>query len=461
MRIRKYDFDYGRRVLMEKAVKGLAGTGVLAPVWPMVGNTADVSKSYPDELLSIDTYTKGKIKPGDVITAANVETVKHLLDPIAYDQVKNMGRRINIVQSQQDVTKMFPHEYLEATLKNTGRAKTTEDGNIWTDGDPQKPWIGGNPFPDPKNGFEAVANITLAWGRHSYSQYAIRDWDISPSGESSYQYDFVWAELNVTARPDGSVFQDRKDLLRLNSIWFTAPNDTKGSSFLNTWYYDQRKFPDLHGYFPAFKRVRQFPTNQRFEPLVPGITLFLSDGWGSGDPLLTWGNYRIVGRQPFLASVSSKNFTGGYHDNWERPVHGGPKGQTFFDTYAELVPEVLVIEADPVGYPRAPVSRRRIWIDVRNSMFVAYVTFDRRGNVWKSVEPAYAQYSNDRQTVLDGKHPAWSFTHVQIFDAQVKRMSRFVQAKQIAGGYPSKWSEKGEDVYNRYLTTLAIQRLGT
>ncbi|MGH8516337.1 MAG: DUF1329 domain-containing protein [Panacagrimonas sp.] len=461
MRIRKYDFDYGRRVMMEKTLRGIAGTGVLAPVWPLVGNTADVSKAYPDELLSIDTYTKGKIKPGDVITAANVEVVKDLLDPIAYDQVRNMGRRIHIVQSQQDVTKMFPHEYLEATLRNTGRAKTRADGNIWTDGDPTKPWIGGNPFPDPKNGFEAVANITLAWGRHSYSQYAIRDWDISPSGENSYQYDFVWAELNVTARPDGTVFQDRKDLLRLNSIWFTAPNYTKGSSFLNTWYYDQRKFPDLHGYFPAFKRVRQFPTNQRFEPLVPGITLFLSDGWGSGDPLLTWGNYRIVGRQPFLASVSSKNFMGGYHENWERPVHGGAKGQTFFDTYAELVPEVLVIEADPVGYPRAPVSRRRIWIDVRNSMFVAYVTFDRRGKVWKSVEPAYAQYSNDRQTVLDGKHPAWSFTHVQIFDAQVKRMSRFVQARQIAGGYTSKWSEKGEDVYNRYLTTLAIQRLGT
>ena len=460
MRIRKYDFDYGRRQLLERAGHGAAAAGVLSPLWPVIGHSADVTKAYPDELLSIEMYTKGKVKPGDVITADNVEIVKDLLDPIAYKQVKTMGRRINIVESTRDVTKLFPHEYLQATLKNQGRAKLGPDGNVWTDGEPGKPWIGGNPFPEPKTGYEAIANITLSWGRHAYSQYAVRDWDISPSGDVSYQYDFVWSELNVTARPDGTVFRDMSDKLRLNSIWFTAPNDTKGSSFLNIWYYDQRKFPDLYGYFPAFKRVRQFPTNQRFEPLVPGITLFLSDGWGSGDPLLTWGNYKIIGRQPFLAAVSGQNFMGGYHENWERPVHGGAKGKTFFDTYAELVPEVLVVEAEPTGYPRAPVSKRRVWIDIRNSMFVAYITFDRRGEVWKSVEPAYAQYSNDKQTIMDGHHPAWSFTHVQIYDAQVNRMSRFVQAKEIAGGYPSKWSEEGEDVYHKYLTTQAIQRLG-
>lgn len=47
MRIRKYDFDYGRRMLLEKSIKGVAGAGVLAPLWPLVGNTADVSKAYP------------------------------------------------------------------------------------------------------------------------------------------------------------------------------------------------------------------------------------------------------------------------------------------------------------------------------------------------------------------------------------------------------------------------------
>jgi hypothetical protein len=102
-----------------------------------------------------------------------------------------------------------------------------------------------------------------------------------------------------------------------------------------------------------------------------------------------------------------------------------------------------------------------MWIDVRNGMFVGYNTYDRRGQIWKSVEPAFAQYSNDRMTVLDGNHPAWSWTHVHIHDVQVNRMSRFVQARQIAGGYTDKYAADGEDVYNKFLTVQAIQRLGS
>ncbi|MBL6616274.1 MAG: DUF1329 domain-containing protein, partial [Reyranella sp.] len=292
MRIKKYDFNYGRRMLMEKVARGVSTAGVLAPLWPLIGESADVTKAYPDELLSIEALTKGKIKPGDVVTADNVDVVKDMLDPIVYQQVKTMGRRLNIVESTKDATKLFPHKYLMASLKNKGRAKMDADGNTWTDDG--SPWIGGLAYAEPKTGLEAMANLTLSWGRHDYTQYPIPTWSIGPDGNVAYKYDFVWAELQVTGRPDGTVFQGKKDLCRYQSVWFTSPQDTAGSSFLNVWYADQRKFPDLYGYLPAFKRVRQFPTNQRFEPLVPGVTLFLSDAWAAGDPLLTWGNYKII-----------------------------------------------------------------------------------------------------------------------------------------------------------------------
>lgn len=459
MRIKKYDFDYGRRMLLQKAALG-ASAGVLAPLWPTIGHSADdTSKAYPEELLHIEAYTKGKIKPGDVVTAENVEYVKDLLDPVAYMHVKTMGRRIHIVESTRDVTKLFPHEFLQGTLKNQGKARIGPDGNVYDEAG--NPWGAGMPFPDPKDGLEATANLTLSWGRHDYSQYAVRDWDIAPDGSLAYQYDFVWAELNTTARNDGQIWGGKKDLLRYQSVWFTSPQDTAGSSFLNIWNYDQRKFPDLYGYLPAFRRVRQFPTNQRFEPLVPGITLFLSDAWAAGDPMLTWGNYKIVERKPMLGVIGGRNFMGGYHDNYERPVHGGPKGQTFHDVWMELIPECLVVDAEPVGYPRAPVGKKRTWIDVRNGMYVAYNTYDRRGEIWKTFEPHYAQYSNDKMTVMDGKHPAWSWVGVLSHDLQANRMSRFVQARQVAGGYQSGYDTKGEDVYNKYLTVQAITRLGT
>lgn len=461
MRIRKYDFNYGRRMLLEKGAQA-AAAGVLAPLWSVIPKAdADITKAYPDELLSIDMYTKGKIKPGDVLTENNVDVVKDLLDPITYDQVKTMGRKINIVESTRDVTKLMPYQYLDATLKHKGNAVFGPDGNVWnkTAG---TPWNGGNPFPDAKTGVEAMANVTMSWGRHNYSQYAIAGKSLAPDGSADYVNDYVWVELNATARPDGTIWQNRSDILRFQSVWFTAPNDVAGTSFLNTWYYDQRKFPDLYGYLPAFKRVRQFPTNQRFEPLLPGMTFFLSDAWAAGDPMLTWGNYKIVGRQPMLGAFSSQNFRGGYDPNWQRGEHGGPKGKTFYNSWFELIPECIVIETEPTGYPRAPVGKRKIWFDVRSGMWPTAVSFDRRGQVWKQWEAGFAQYSNEHMTIKDATdgHPVWSWTYVHSYDAQAQRMTLLEQAKQVTGGYQSTWWEGNIDVYNKYLTVGAIQRLG-
>lgn len=456
MRIRKYDYDFSRRVFLQKLAAGGGAAGVLSPLWPAVAGNGDLSKAYPDELQSIELYTKGALKPGDFVTADNVEHVRSLIDDGLYHQIKNMKRRVKLAATTRDIAKLFPHEYLEATIKNRGMAVIDASGNVMTkDG---RPWIGGNPFPDNEDGFKAMANMTLSWGRHNFSRYAIKDWEISPQGDTSYQYDFVWCEMNTTARVDGSIWQNRSDLLRLQSVWFTAPNDTKGSSFLNTWYYDQRKFPELHGYFPAFKRVRQFPTNQRFEPLVPGATFFLSDIWSSGDPLLTWGNYRVVARQPCLAAVS-ENWTGGRDPNWARAVHGGPKGQSFFDTTMELVPEAVVVEAEPTGYPRAPVSKKRVWLDARTGMFTRYQSYDRRGQLWKSWELASGQFVDGNAKFMDGAHPAWSWLHVINQDMQTGRISRFYHAKETTGGYKTSFVEE-EGAYNKYLTTQALFRLG-
>jgi len=86
MHLKKYDHDYSRRYFLEQLSRGVIGAGVLAPLWPLIGHSAEIDKAYPEELLSIEAYTKGAVKPGDVITADNVEVVKDLLDPITYGQ---------------------------------------------------------------------------------------------------------------------------------------------------------------------------------------------------------------------------------------------------------------------------------------------------------------------------------------------------------------------------------------
>lgn len=455
MHIRKYGFDFGRRAFLAKTGV-MAGAGVLAPLWPMIAHAADISKAYPDELLLIEAYTKGKVSTGDTITAVNVDLVKDLLTPIAYKEIKEMGRRIRIVPTTRDVTRMFPVDYLEATLRNRGKALLDAAGNVVTaDG---KPWIGGNPFPDAKNGAEAFANLTISWGRHNNAVYAIRDFDIGPDGKVGYQYDFAWVEENTIGRVGEAspYWEGHEDKLRYQTVLFTGPSDVRGTAYLSTWFADQRKFPNLVGYVPAFKRVRKFPTNQRFEPLVAGITIYLSDAWAAGDPMLTWGNFKLVERRPMLGAVSENWHA--EHPNWEPPVHGGPEGKTFFDVNMELCPECLVVEAEPVGYPRAPVGKKRVWIDARNMTYIGCHTYDRRGELFKSFEPAFSFYEKGDQRVMTGKHTAWTWTGVHSHDVQTNRMSRFNQVKGIAGGIAS--SRNADGIYEKYLTEQAIRRLG-
>ncbi|WP_420465507.1 DUF1329 domain-containing protein [Panacagrimonas sp.] len=457
MRIRKYDFDYSRRVFMDKVAKGAAG-GVLAPLWPTIANSGEVTKAYPDELLSIEMYTKGKIKPGDIISVDNVEVVKDLLDPICFKQVKEMGRKIKIREAPQDATTMFNHRYLELTLKNQGRAKFDATGNLWMDGKEGQLWDGGLPFPDAQTAQEACSNISNNWGRHDYSQYPIPCWSVNPDGHIAYKQNLIWFELQTTGRNDGQVFKGLKDLLRLNTALFTGSNDVKGSSFLSVWYYDQRKFPDLYGYFPAFKRVRQFPTNQRFEPLVPGMTLYLTDAWGAGDPLLTWGNFKIIERKPMLGPQGG-NWWAGYDKDWAVPFHGGPKGTTFFDKTFELIPECIVWDSEPTGYPRAPVSRRRTWSDARNGTMTTQVTYDRRGELYKQIEFGTGQMKNDKEVILDAEgKPDWSWHCAQFHDIQTNRMTLIRHYREL-DGYKSLFIDDGT-AYDKYMTTTAVARLG-
>ncbi len=458
MWIRKYDFNYSRRHFMAQTARGVLATGVLMPLWDAIAADGTHERAYPEELLSIEAYTKGAIKPGDSIDAGNVELVRDLLDPIRYQQISQMGRRLDVVPVTSDIYKLSPPEYIDATLSNRGKARFDATGNVVVEGG--KPWIGGNPFPDPANGMELFAGLTMTWGRHDVSFYCIKEEDLSAEGEPLYNYELCWAEfapvgrLSIEPRP---YMPGHEDKLRYQSLFFMAPNDAKGTSFLNIWHYDQTQFPDLYGYIPAFKRVRRFPANQRFEPVIAGSTLYLSDAWAAGDPLLTWGNYRIIGRGPYLAALS--NNWNGSDPNWEQGTHGGAAGNSFWNTRVELVPEVIVVEAEPTGFKRAPISKKRVWFDARTGLPVGMVSFDRRGEPFKSFDGAYSVYDDGTNRVMDGKHPYWSWCQLHAHDIQTNRISRLSQVKTIAGGYTMRVNDPS--VYDEFCTMAAIRRLGT
>jgi len=458
MKLIRYDRGYSRRKFLQDAATGVLSTGVLAPLAEVMAATGDVSKAYPDELLSIENFTKGRIKTGDMIDASNVEAVKDLIEPVRYEQILKQGRKQKIVKTTTDIMRLSPWEYVEATLRNSGKAGFDARGNVINKAD-GGPWIGGNPFPDPKTGVELFAAQTLNWGRHDASFYAMKLATTDSDGGERFNYSGGWAEMSPVARVSMEpkpYWPAHKDKLRFQSVFFLTPQAFRGTSFLNIWDYDHSTFPQLYGYVPEFRRVRQFPTNQRFEPLVPGLTLYLSDAWAAGDPLYTWGNYKIVGRGPFLAGLSdSWNYA---DDNWEHTTHGGKKGKSCWDSTVQLVPEAIIVEAEPTGFPRAPISKKRVWFDARNQVVIGMVTFDRNGKPFRSFDGAYSLYEGGGKAVMDGKHPYWSWAHVTSSDIQSNSVTRIQQARAVEGQHMSGANDP--KMYDKYLTQSALQRLG-
>lgn len=456
--IRRFDRGYSRRAFLANTASGLLRAGVLGSTWTAFLRSGSAAAAYPDELNSIEDYTRGKLKAGDVINRNNVDLVKDLLDPVRYRQIVDLGRQLTLAPTTTDLTKLNPPEYIEATLRNRGNAVFDAKGNVVTrDG---KPWIGGSPFPEPKTALEVFAAHTLSWGRHDSSFYASKEYDLDEAGNLLYQYATCWAEMATVGR---TVLEPKpymlgmSDKVRYQSVFFVDPSDVLGLAFLNIWSYDQAKFPELYGYLPAFKRVRQFPTNQRFEPLNPGSELYLSDVWAAGDPFLTWGNYRIVQRGPMLGAVSRG--WSSEHPNWEHKTHGGPKGNLFWNTTVELVPEAIVVDAEPLSYPRAPVGRKRVWFDARTLLPLAMTSYDRRGEPFRFFDGAFSVYDDGRGRVMDGKHPYWSWSTLHAYNIQTSRMTRVEQVRELPGGHGMRVNDPS--IYDKYLTIAAIQRLGS
>ena len=79
--------SYTRRRFLSKSALRTAGAGLLMPAWKAVADYGELNRAYADEIISIEEYTKGQYKPGDIIDANNVEGVRDLLDPIRYQEI--------------------------------------------------------------------------------------------------------------------------------------------------------------------------------------------------------------------------------------------------------------------------------------------------------------------------------------------------------------------------------------
>jgi hypothetical protein len=454
----KYGKQYTRRHFLDAAGKAAVGAGMLAPLWDVIARDGDVRKAYPDEALSIEHYSNGAVKEGGVLDASNVDAVKHMLDPVHYFEVAQQGRIALIKAPETDVMRLAPPPYLEATLRNRGKARLDKKGNVVTqDG---QPWIGGHPFPEGDDAYKIAVGHALNWSRNDVTLFTNYEWDLDKDDNQLYHYHSLFVEYLVVGRKvldPKPYLPGHEGKLRYSTFLLTAPQAFKGTSALNIWYYDQSKLPEFYGFLPDFKRVRRFTTNQRFEPSVPASNYYPTDSYLMGDPVLLWGNYKIVGKMPFIGGAADS--WAGHKDNWILDRHGGVSGKRFLNGTLELIPEVIVVDMEPVGFPNAPYGKRRVWFDARNMYPLNMVAYDREGRIIKNLMNLLTRYRMPDGTQWPPTgDPYWSWTQLSIHNMKTDSISLLQHVHEIDGGFKVRVNDPA--IYQQFCTIPAVRRLG-
>jgi hypothetical protein len=459
MRLLKYTEGWTRRHFLEQTAKGIMAAGVIAPLWEVIANTGKCEAAYPPELLSIEAYTKGKLKIGQEVNADNVDLVKDILSPGAYFEIKQDGRVVDLAPTTTDIGRLTPKPFLEATVRNKGVHIIGKDGNVWTK--EGKPWIGGNPFPNPKTPQECLMANTLSWGKHDAFGGGIKEWDTNGPGDIQYTYEYYYVEWETVGRQviePKPYMPGHETQLRYFPLMVMAPEDQRGTAFLEIWAYDQHLFPQNYGYSPLLKRTRTFPVDQRFEPQLPGQVTFASEDWSTGDPLLTWGDFKLVGKGPLLTGAS--HCADLDQPNWIHKTCGGKTGQKYFRSRMELVPECYIIEMKPVKYPRAPISKKRIWYDARTLCPLTMTCFDRQGKVWHQYEGGFDYYERKAGMKWGEGVPDqfWAWTLCHAHDIESNRLQRFQIVQEVTGGYQT--NVDNPQFFGDYCSMDSLRRLG-
>ena len=356
------------------------GAGLLQPVLPLIGAGKNIEAAYPEEVLSIEKYTKGLVKPGMVISKDNAQLVREFTSPGLYEELKR-GLEIKIGETTLTPQSFIPEHWIEATLRNKGQAVLDKKGQLWTkDG---QPWIGGDPFPEPKNGLEAIWNHGFNFEKYDdILRTDSIEVDVDSNGsvvrERKAHFTTIYTNGRQSVDPKPSIPAYKNELYRI-TLTELAPFDIYGLGVTTITYYDGSKLPDTILYVPSLRRPLRVPSTQRFEPPAPGAAYFTSDFSVHNDPVLTW-TWKLVGRKPFLAPSPANigTFAKGSKDPFIFPVD---KTKWPRSTW-ELRPEVFLLDGVSL-IPGSPYGRKRMYVDALTGRAALADTWDKQGKIWK------------------------------------------------------------------------------
>ncbi len=357
-----------------------------------VGTAAAV---ITDEIIqeSFYPYAQGvpsadSIKPGMVINAGNVDSVKDYLDPAMYMFIKNGDYEMKVGET----TDFALHQsYVNATKKYSGDAVLGEKPGEITGS------VAGRPFPEEPSMDDPRAGEKLAWNyKYGYN------W-----GDSASIYPFYWKYrdmkkgkvertvkmnfhfLNFTHRtqqePYPAITPNPSNLFRGIYVQVLEPFDVKNTQLLIQRFEDDLKRDNAYLYLGFQRRVRRLSSGQVTDAFL-GSDVMIEDFEGYNGRISDM-NWAYKGTKTMLLPMYNHNdmdLDTETHkdDEGYQVVKFGGKGGCFPEITWQLR-KTYVVESSAVD-SNHPISKREHFIDAQTFTIPRNITYDRKGDMWKS-----------------------------------------------------------------------------
>jgi len=386
------------------------------------------------------------IQQGLVINKGNVEQFKDAMVPEVAELVKKGDLEIRVGASH---SAPYPKVYIDASVKNAGKAKISANGGH-LDG-----YETGRPFPGEPSTSDPEAGLKIAWN-HLYSLEVPDDirisrflWDYKDmkSGRvnRSVTYDtFLKSVLHRTVQPPEKLGDGAGGFFQYTLLQVLDPPDLRNTALLLGVFDDQSKFDDGQLYLGFQRRVRRITTSNVTDPFL-GSNMMIEEfhGYNGRVTDMKWkylGTKNVL--MPFYVHTEAKLDDARKFPDWTYTAYHG-QGNCHVDAPWSLR-KVYVLEMTPVD-PGHPISKRILYIDAESYFASVNITYDRKGELWKEYIQGVGH--PDGEAAETKKFGLWTWDAGSVIDLQAQQCTTYAMNTRI--------EETPMNVYNlSYLRSL-------
>ena len=438
----------------------VAGCAVTAAT--AAAQIAPATRHTVEQWLAQSANAKPGFKPGDVLTAKDLERLRPFIPPVYIDQFNFPQLKMEIVAARSHMPRK---DYADCTEKYQAQVKLKSDGTIDN-------YICGQPFSnasldpaDPQSGQKAVWNFEYRWqnygpfdlnfmfifdrfggGHDGSAPNAIESPPVTWTGGqqfkstmptdaakyfggggtfvktlSSFYQRTYYSHLAARAAEGGVLpVPGAKEFFWKEFEGFFEPYDVRGQVFITYRYNDPYRSDDAWAYDPQSRRVRRISVEVKSDSLVGTEQTEEDFNTFSARPV-RW-NFKFLGWRNLLCVMDSK---------YDYPRYYGPNGIVPDDVWS--MRRFAVVERTPKEQHHPYSSVVMFW-DAEDWHPWMALMFDRQQNLFKSLTYTF-RWSEDYEQWAEINHgvQATGLQGLVAVDYGNKRATIF---PAFGGGFP-------------------------